>query len=433
MPAQELPEVKILHAFKAEDPQSSRFEYPNMAEQIGLQQPFVADRWQEFEAAEESSVEMLVPARALALFYLIKTSDKLLAAENQRSVATWSERFTQASIELYGKPDENEVGNLAKDAIRFFHEARNSNGVNRALLSSVVGTYETLFQNQDDEAIDNTENERVVPEVEAYLHETYGEIFELVDEDREYKPTEIHSIVEQALSILAQKDRRWLTWRTELKPQGNLEVDGEEHLVIIGSKRVPAKGRKLKGLLGHELLIHAQRRLNAEVLEDVPLQRGLPDYLDAEEGLGIFTEYAITGNVSDRVIDRYVDISLALGGKQRAPLTRNELFQFVKARHIVRDQIKEEDVDIAKIEKNSWNYVYRIFRGGTGNAQTVEQSVFTKDIAYYNGFSKMRRFFQEKLSEGKTAEEIYKYVLSGKFDPENNLHQKYVYKHGLRL
>jgi hypothetical protein len=433
MPDCQLPEVKILHAFKVSDTEEAAYVYPNMKSQIEVQRHFIGDRWNGIEQSPEDSIELADPARALAMFYMIKTADKLLLAESEAQINLWSERFTNASRELYGAPEENESSILAARAIAELSESKFTDGVDPELMKTVVSTYKTLIRHGADASPENTASSEVIQGCKDFLEQEYRELFELIDTEKDYAPSDLLAVFTQALSLLAEKDVGWQGWKAELRPQGNLEIDGEEHTVLVGEKRHSATGEKFKGLLAHELLIHAQRRVRAEKHDDVTLQRGLPGYLDAEEGLGIFTDYVLTGEISQTSKDRYTDIALALGGDDRKSMTRTELFEFVRSREILRKQINSEEIDENEIDKRSWQHVYRIFRGGSGRDHSATPAVFTKDIAYYNGFAKIKGFFESKLKEGKSVEEIYTYLLAGKFDPENEIHKDYIAKYDITL
>jgi hypothetical protein len=171
------------------------------------------------------------------------------------------------------------------------------------------------------------------------------------------------------------------------------------------------------------------------------MAKGLPGYLDFEEGLGVFFEYLATGLVPDKTMDRYVDIALATGAINGLTLSRDELIKIGISREAARASARHQpEQDEAKMRKSVVAHVNRLFRGGSGrpvldqNGAIIAQPVFNKDLVYYEGFVKVRDFVTRQLSAGISASELLDYLLSGKFDATSPEHTAYLARrHSLRI
>jgi hypothetical protein len=137
-----------------------------------------------------------------------------------------------------------------------------------------------------------------------------------------------------------------------------------------------------RGLLAHELLVHGLRGKNGYQTGDKKLGSGLPEYLDAEEGLGVLYEAAINVRLPDKVYDRYVDIALALGSVDGVQKPRQRLFDISYARQSLRAHTPDSQQPDHALVSKVWAHVDRIYRGGRGDEFGTRQAIFTKDIAY---------------------------------------------------
>ena len=90
------------------------------------------------------------------------------------------------------------------------------------------------------------------------------------------------------------------------------------------------------------------------------------------------------------------------------------------------NELTDNPVELDELKKSTWTHIDRIYRGGRGDSSTSNQAVFSKDIAYYEGYRKMRDYIDESFSKGESIEDIFKYLLMGKFDPTNPVHVNYV-------
>ena len=66
-------------------------------------------------------------------------------------------------------------------------------------------------------------------------------------------------------------------------------------------------------------------------------------------------------------------------------------------------------------------HINRIYRGSEGDDIV---GVFTKDIAYLDGLIKIMQYILDRINKGDNINDIMDYLLSGKFDPTNQVHVK---------
>jgi len=224
-----------------------------------------------------------------------------------------------------------------------------------------------------------------------------------------------------ALDTMKSRDAAWEGWSVIHNKGAKLSVNVGRKRIIIGNRRSPMTVAEAKGLLAHEILVHAQRAVQGGKRSH-DLAIGLPDYLVAEEGLGALVESAINGSIPLKIKDRYIDIALALGAWRRRPLLRNEMYVFCYSRAVIRSVVNDDAIDLDELEHVTWEHVNRIYRGSLGNNYLA---VFTKDIAYYQGFIKMAKYLQGAVRRGRLTDSLA-YVYSGKFDPTNPAHRKIV-------
>ncbi|MEP6710434.1 MAG: tyrosine/phenylalanine carboxypeptidase domain-containing protein [Candidatus Saccharibacteria bacterium] len=187
-------------------------------------------------------------------------------------------------------------------------------------------------------------------------------------------------------------------------------------------RRASVQPQQLKALFSHEVLVHGLRGVNGQKVSK-ELGTGLPGYLDAEEGFGVFVEFAISGQISEKNIDRYVDVAYALGQIDGKEHTRQELLDHAMHRALERNNQAEIKKSKEDLEKEVYAHVNRIYRGSLGNEHI---GIFTQDISYHKGFIDMAHYVNDQIDQGKTVEEIFTFLSSGKFDPTNPKHLAYI-------
>ncbi len=385
--------VPLLHALTpaAESSRGDILQYNHLAPTVATYAPTDASRWREFLAAEPGSLEEISAARQLANLYMLMGLQALHQTTTPESATLWSERYTDASTQIYSVPSGEVARHLEVDGFEPSKEL-----------------YETAEQVRD------------------YLYGEYADVFACADEavlPEFLTPRAVQQVFRDVLQTLSDyHDSDWREWSVVVdSAKDSLSVSGKSKQIIIGGKRRNMPITELHGLIAHEILVHAQCSLNGHKVSHL-LGTGLPGYLEAEEGFGIFEEFALTGKIPQKMIDRYTDIAYALGELDGEPHTRQETLERV----IVREQQRSPEKSLQDIEDGAYPHVNRIYRGSLGNEHI---GIFTKDIAYYNGFMETIAFFAQARQRAIPIGETMQFRMSGCFNPSDQTHCDYIKTH----
>ena len=427
----ELPTVKVLDAIKPSNSGTgeSVLTYGALKDAVEKYRLSNPSRVNAFWSSEAGSLDELSSAEQLAYEYFLRTADKLVDSDpGNRDL--WADRFTQASIELYGSPDQTQAKQLIKDEYEQLLSLRGVEGISQSHLSFLLETYEPFVIDEKNDftyvSEINHEKQAIHEYGQAMLSE-YKPIFDTIDQSgkTEFSYRDLKEIFQSTLDWLIENDDdSWSTWSVVETDGSALSVDATSRLIKIASRREPASLRDTRGLIAHELLVHALRGKNAYKSGKKELATGLAGYLNAEEGLGILAEEAVNGELPEKAYDRYVDIALALGTVDGVQRSRKDVYMISFSRQLLRGQAKGTltETDVSSLEIRVWGHVDRIYRGGLGDDMGLRQAIFTKDIAYYVGYKHMAEYISDQIASGKTASEIFSYLSQGKFDPTNLQH-----------
>ncbi|HTB48567.1 MAG TPA: tyrosine/phenylalanine carboxypeptidase domain-containing protein [Verrucomicrobiae bacterium] len=420
--------VSMLRAFGASDVVGAeRLIYANLDAEAQEARQIESNLLDEFWAAVPDSLEEEKIARYAAIGYLVLTAYQLrnVAPASQPLI---SQRFTQSSVELYGEPKPDDVRKLMSGQYDSFRQYIDNPAIDQTRLQDVLATLdEALGGDITTAEVGMDDHHGVAEQMKTALNEHYGDVLELFDsfeqDGTELDLETVRSLFQEGIKRLVASDPDWQEWTVEITNGEGMSTIAKSKKVKIGN-RGTYRPERLKALFTHEVLVHGLRSVNGHKTGDAFLGKGLPGNLDAEEGIGIFMEYAITGVVPNKIIDRYIDISLALGQTRLPALNRAQLHDFHANRQIVRAQAAGKTPDIAGIERTAWNHADRVYRGSLGNEII---GVNTKDIAYYQGFVKIANYLEAEITDGgKTPEDVFAYIMSGCFDPTDIRHQAYV-------
>lgn len=378
-------------------------------------------RLNEIWDAEDGSLDEDAAVRQLANQYLVATAAIINTVQKPGSIDLWSNRYTDASRELLGEPDAE----YAKQLLR----AQAADILQTT--SGEQAEYKAQLTGMGIE-VDNTKHERefenAAEQVCEYYMQKYSAVFDTLmdglNDDDVVTANDVYERFGRALEVLDEMDEAWREWKVERNDDGNqLSVAAGDKKIIVGMKRADMSAKKLRGLFGHEALVHALRGKNGSTVSK-ELGTGLPGYLDAEEGLGVFVEYAVTGEVPEKNVDRYTDMALALGQIDGRMRTREELLEYAMVREKLRNSSRTTDKKTDEaLEADVYAHVNRIYRGTRGDEHV---GVFTKDVSYHKGFMLMGQYIQDQLASGKSINDVMEFVLQGKFDPTNDRHLEVV-------
>lgn len=392
-----MPKILVLKPItpSADSARAERLRYDNLEQLVDEYRPFEFHRWNKVLEAEPDSLDEAEAARKLAMLYLLMGSVALQRAETNESIERWSERYTQGSAEIYGLP-EPEIARVLE--------------ANRVEGLDLVDMFEQAEE-----------------KLGGYLEERYCDVFDALDLDNapDYlAPEEAAERFKAGIDVLTENyDPAWGRWTIKLdNTKDSVSVEQQTETFIVGTNRANIANSRIKTTFAHEVLVHMQRAINGAKRSE-KMRTGLPGYLDAEEGLGVFVEYAVGGFLKDEVVDRYVDIAWALGQIDGIKHTRQEMI--IRARNRALDRPTSWNKSPENLEKEVYAHVNRIYRGTRGD-ETV--GVFTKDISYFKGFVDIGRYIETRLESGDDIGEIFEYLIQGKFDPNNPAHVDYVEK-----
>lgn len=360
--------------------------------------------------------------------YLLTAAYRLQKAWTAPEKLFWSSQFTMTSMQLFGRPLSREISRLAADELEYLEKVAADFKSRQDFFEPVLKAYRSLISSRSKPhtSIEARYGE-VLQEVRDYFTGTYAHAFACFDgysSGTVLSPSDLVKSFSAALKILQDHDPAWQKWRVVQDRSAKLSINVEKKKIIIGRNRSPVSVREARGLFAHEILVHAQRSVEGSK-RSPDLEVGLPDYLDAEEGFGVLVESAICGGIPTKVKDRYIDVALALGSMRRLPLSRQEMFIFCYSRAVIRQVANGQDANLDEIEKEVWEHINRIYRGSLGNQYV---GVFTKDVAYYQGFIKIAQYLK-KTKKRNNLPQALQYLLRGKFDPTNPAHTRIVNEH----
>ncbi len=429
------PAIGLLEAISPDParPDNDILTYPSLAQAIRNKKPIEEVLVRTFYAAKDDPASQLAAALKLAEIELIETAAALQNAQTPERQIELSNQFTTASTNLFGKPEATTAAFLLEQLLTELCVLQTNYDVDADLLDSLLQTYDEILRRSDAPreyivAFDEEQADAAAGIVGAFLHDQYPYSLGVFDGD----PTQlidaagiVERFEEALLQLQTHREEFWKQWRVLITDDSSLAVNPITKRLIVGSHRAKVELGELRGLFGHEVLVHALRASNGQHLSH-EFERGLPGYIDAEEGFACFVEHALSGAAPRKMNDRYLDVALALGTIDGRPHTRQELFKLVQARSTIRAQAAGKAERPSNIQRESWTHVNRIFRGTLGNDIV---GVFTKDIAYYQGYQKMTAFVIDELSAGISPHELWLLLSLGKFDPTDALHMLELFKY----
>lgn len=414
------PPVNTIKAFERpiDKVDSPTIEYPNLSIFAAGASQAEAALWREFIATETDSLEEDERARALARGYLVLTSYQLQQAAERHRPAV-SQRFTEATMELYGAPQPTAARQILINQIEELSKAAARPGVDhqRLMRLLIIFNIQTGPYRADELTAENQAYKRVFSGINQALQERYGRalsVFDDIDADQDCLSGEqLKQLFEKANYVLAETDPAWQSYGFDLVDKESCQFNEATSNVEIGRFGKYRLERAVKLYL-EEVLVHQQRRNNGASTGNRLLAIGMRGNGETEEGLAKVFQVAMGEKLNQKTEDLYLDTALALGTFGQPPLNRAQIASIYFDRSLLRTQIKGKPVDLARLYHNAWRHANRIFRGSLGNEHIA---VNTKDIGYYAGFLKMREYIRRQLDAGVDTLKLIDFLLGGKFDP----------------
>lgn len=230
------------------------------------------------------------------------------------------------------------------------------------------------------------------------------------EQDEKFSPAEIRDIFEEI--IVQEFGEAASDWQVLLEEAQAIYVSTSRRAIVIPADRQPADGETLKDLVVHELGAHLLRAVAGGESDFDLLRTGMPDYLDAEEGLGVVFEQARKGEFADRGVPAYLGIAAAqLEGKDFRQCFEM-LWRYYALDAMEPATLEVTEKQVKKARSMAYSRTMRVFRG----TDTVP---WGKDLSYYNGNMKIWQHLEETRGDDMHMQ----LLLLGKADSTNPAHR----------
>jgi len=242
----------------------------------------------------------------------------------------FSEEFTAASIDLYGKPESN----LVEDAKNWLKETSITYSQNKGNIS--VEEAKTIMDN---------------------VFKKYG-----LD-----------------------------NWKAKIKEEMVSDAIAGKNNRLFLRKGALFTEKRIKNLIIHEIETHILTAENGKTQKYEIFNRGLPNYLETQEGLAM---YNIITQKGEEERNLYLSISLVLA------------VHFALKHSFV--EVFEKMLDYKIPPERAWRNALKVKRG---LEDTSEAGGFTKDLLYYKGYNQIKHF----VAAGGKIKDLYR----GKFNSDD--------------
>jgi hypothetical protein len=132
----EIPSVKVLEAISPANSGTGEevLSYKGLSAAIEKYRVTNNARSAGFWDSEEGSLEELSKAKQLASEYFLRTANKVISShEGNRDL--WADRFTQATVELYGEPEKEEATRLVRSEYDLLSQLQGKEGISQRYVS----------------------------------------------------------------------------------------------------------------------------------------------------------------------------------------------------------------------------------------------------------------------------------------------------------
>ncbi|HEY5714039.1 MAG TPA: tyrosine/phenylalanine carboxypeptidase domain-containing protein [Candidatus Gracilibacteria bacterium] len=202
-----------------------------------------------------------------------------------------------------------------------------------------------------------------------------------IEDERDYTPEEICEIFQSALTSISAPPE----WTVEIDTgsRAGFMINQDKKTVVVPQSK-NFKGRRLKGILVHEIGTHVAGRITGENGPLHLLGPGLDRYEPGEEALATMRAQVCNDTMtafSDT--DRYLSISLG-EGLDGIPRDFRGVYEFMYDyfyfKALVADNHSEKAATSA--QSKAWNTAVRTFRG---TSCETPGCCYTRDLAYAEG------------------------------------------------
>lgn len=318
--------------------------------------------------------------------------------EEERMLAAQQHR--QANIALYGPVDEDIFWTILNEKLEQIRtRTLTAEEMERSReLTSMIGP------------VKRAEHTFFTPKAETftcfskYMESFFAGFFRHIPAGQQtFTACEVCDITNQIL----QEELRVLGrgWKAVVDKNGAYaSADSKKREIIYPGKR--SRGlysrEDVKGVLAHELGVHALRSMPFMDHPISAISQGLPGYATFEEGLATAVEHSVMGRFRHPGFLHYVSIGLA------TILRKN-------FREVLEIQIRLESLTDGAGPSQCFDSVQRAFRG-TGVLPN------NKDLIYLNGNILVWKFIEEHIEDEESL--LFQLFKMGKSNPMNEAHRR---------
>ncbi len=343
----------------------------------------------------------------------IEASTKVKSAQTVKEKSDAKLNFMELNEKLYGVPDIFTYQSLIGEKISTISKNQYSeNGLKiRSELFDLIneGSFEKKDRFQPSQATVDWLHDIVDSE-----NSLYGSMLEHVPEQDSFNDLEIKTVFESILidefdlRLVSNPAEAGLLWQIVIQDAQSVNVKAAEKKIVIPIGRT-VNYQQLRKLVVHEIGVHFLRSNMGAQTDLSPLEWGLNDYYDTEEGLGAVMEQGLLGKYREAGADHYITAGLAyFDGKNF-----RDIFETKWRIALLTSNSDPSDDDISKAKNTAYNATMRIMRG-------TDELPWFKDLSYYNGAIKV----WERLESIRGDETEFMLLLLGKADSGNPDHRR---------
>ncbi|MDB5181643.1 MAG: hypothetical protein JWP13_406 [Candidatus Saccharibacteria bacterium] len=307
---------------------------------------------------------------------------------------------------LYGKPDRDTFKQLLAQKFQ-------SLPVPDSQDEAAMRIYNELKEliPQDIQTLEATElyapADETVAAMQRVVNVLYGKLLAHVpDREGEYSMDEVETtfreIVETEFGEAAGD------WKVVRIKRSGIHVDASKQRIQIPEKGKSKTPERLRDLVVHELGVHFLHSIMGDETDLHLMRVGLPEYFDAEEGLGVLMEHARKGEFKPGGVYHYIVAGLIESGQSFRGAHDIRWRLEVLSDYEAGKDLNEEA--IAKAKDTAYKGVVRITRAG--------DRPWYKDLSYYNGEIKNWQYFDRHAGDDL----MLSLAMIGKLDPSNTDH-----------
>jgi len=344
----------------------------------------------------------------------VELAYKVKAAETDEEKATAKLNYMKLNVELYGEPDQIAYRSLVNESIAVIQSKELSNAGQKIR--------QELFELIDTDLTGGAERFRPAAETIAWINDIansedslYGNLLAHVPEQDTFTAVEIKAVFEAVitqefdLTLASQDTDSGKLWSVVVENAQSINVKAAEKKIVIPTGREVDK-EAMTGLVAHEIGVHFLRSVMGEQADLDPLKRGLNDYYDTEEGLGVVMEQAVNGTYKEAGTGHYITAGLAyFDGKDFRDIFETKW----RLGLLVDTEGSPSEDDIVKVKNSAYRSTMRIMRG-------TDKLPWFKDLSYYNGAAEVWKHLE--AIRGDDTEFLL--VLLGKANAANVDHRR---------